>query len=84
MSTKTLLQECLTYDSSKTSGLMYLFVPTLGLGATSRAPVDCVCVTARPKSATQHVPFDFTNIFLLLMSRCAIAGLPYRTIMIQT
>lgn len=29
-----------------------------------------------PRSAMQHCPFFFTNTFLLLRSRCAMAGLP--------
>jgi len=35
-------------------------------------------VTAIPKSATQHAPVfaHLTKTFLLLMSRCAMAGLP--------
>jgi hypothetical protein len=37
---------------------------------------DLIYLTARPKSAIAHWPFLFTRMFLLLMSRCAIAGLP--------
>jgi len=37
---------------------------------------DLIYLTARPKSAMAHWPFLFTRIFLLLMSRCDIAGLP--------
>jgi hypothetical protein len=33
-------------------------------------------LTANPRSAMQQVPFAFTSMFLLLMSLCAIAGLP--------
>lgn len=33
-------------------------------------------LTARPRSAMQHVPFFFTRMFLLLRSRWAMAGLP--------
>lgn len=33
-------------------------------------------LTARPKSAMQHVPFFFTKMFLLFISLWAIAGFP--------
>lgn len=36
------------------------------------------CLTANPRSAMQHVPFFFTNIFLDFKSLWAIAGLPVR------
>lgn len=36
------------------------------------------CLTANPRSAMQHVPFFFTNIFFDFKSLWAIAGLPVR------
>ena len=66
-----------THVWSSTSGLIYRLVPTRGLLATFISPVVCVWVTARPKSAMTHMPFERTRMFLLLMSRWAMAGLPY-------
>ena len=37
-----------------------------------------VCVTARPKSAMTQVPSPRTSTFFDLMSRCAMAGLPWK------
>lgn len=56
----------------------YLFVPTLWFGAMSIVSVAESCLTANPRSAMQHVPFFFTNIFFDFKSLWAIAGLPVR------
>lgn len=36
------------------------------------------CLTANPRSAMQHVPFFFTNMFFDFKSLWAIAGLPVK------
>lgn len=56
----------------------YLFVPTLWLGAISIVSVAESCLTANPRSAMQHVPFFFTNMFFDFKSLWAIAGLPVK------
>ena len=42
----------------------------------AHAPGHLMSRTARPRSAMQHERFFFTKMFLLLMSRCAMDGLP--------
>ena len=66
------------YVSSRTSGLIYRLVPTLGfvpMSSWSGLSLDWICVTAKPKSAITHVPLFFTRMFFVLMSRWAIAAL---------
>lgn len=62
---------------------MYLLVPTLWFNGISTVSIDVSYRTARPKSPIAHVPLDFTNIFLDLRSRCAMAGLPEKHKMVK-
>ena len=49
---------------------------TLLLVGTSITSVVRVCITASPMSAIAHIPFRLTRMFLLFMSRWAMAGFP--------
>ena len=62
---------------SRTSGLMYRFVPTRLFCCSSKRPSDSEWVTANPKSAMTQLPSSRTRMFFDLMSRWAIAGLPW-------
>lgn len=59
-----------------TSGAIYLFVPTLCVDGISTVSFLTSCLTAKPRSPMAQLRFDLTRIFLLLRSRCAMAGLP--------
>ena len=50
--------------------------PTFWLWPRSRMFSCCLWITARPRSPMQHVRLLFTRMFLDLMSRWAMAGLP--------